>query len=166
MSTHTGRLQLRRLVFLLALLLLVLHFPGETSHAASLPAASVTLAMSNPACYQIHPANGACTIKINSLTATGSDSSFSRLEVLVNGKLRVFMGGFFESSAYLAYPMLSGGLTVACGRPNDGGLPDFGKAYMVTANAYRVDGTSASESVNVFCPAFEGKTFIPLLRNK
>lgn len=62
--------------------------------------------------------------------------------------------------------MLPGGLTVACGRPNDSGLPNYGKAYSVTANAYMVDGTSASASENVFCPAFDGKTFIPLLRKK
>ena len=96
--------------------------------------------------------------------ASGSDATFSRLEVLVDGKLRVYMGGFFESSAYLTYPMMPGGLTVACGRSNASGLPNYGKAYSVTANAYMVDGTSASDSMTVFCPAYDGVTYLPLIR--
>ena len=76
--------------------------------------------MSNPTCVQAPPASGTCSIQIDSLIASGSDPSFSRLEVLVNGKLRVFMGGFFESSAYLTFPMKPGGLKVACGRTERG----------------------------------------------
>ena len=105
-----------------------------------------------------------CSIQFGSVIASGSDSSFSRVEVLVNGKLRVYMGGFFESSAYLTYPMMPGGLAVACGRSNAGGSPDYGKAYSVTANAYMVDGTSASDSMTVFCPPYDGKTYLPLIR--
>ena len=75
----------------------------------------------------------------------------------MNGKLRIYMGGFFESSAYLTYPMVPGGLAVACGRPNDGGSPNYGKAYSLTVNAYMVDGSAATDSMTVFCPAFSLK---------
>jgi hypothetical protein len=120
--------------------------------------------LSNPSCVANLPESGVCLIKFNYLTASGSDSSFSRVEVLVNGKLRVHVVGFFESSAFINYQMLPGGLAVTCGRPNDGGLPNFGKSYTLTANAYMVDGTSASDSMAVFCPAYDGKIFLPILR--
>jgi hypothetical protein len=122
--------------------------------------------MSNPTCIEARPASGACTIQINSLSASGSDPSFSRVEVLVNGKLRVFMGGFFESTAYLSFPMESGGLEVACGGLGEGGLANYGRSYSVAANAYMADGTSASDSMTVFCPAYDGRTYLPFLQRK
>ena len=163
MSACTDRMRLRRLFFLLIGLILVLQFPGEPSRAELLQGTSVSVNMSNPTCFQAPPASGSCSIQIGSLSATGSDPSFSRVEVLVNGKLRVYMGGFFEFTAYLVYPMIPGGLVVACGRPNDSGLPNYGRAYLVTANAYMGDGTSSTDSLNVFCPAFEGKIYVPLI---
>jgi hypothetical protein len=166
MTTKEDHMRFQRLFILLIGLILFLQVPGEPSHAAQLQSSSVSINMSNPTCVHILPTSGACSIQIGSLTASGNDQSFSRVEVLVNGKLRVYMSGFFESSAFLAYPMVSGGLIVACGRSNDGGLPNFGRAYLLTANAYMADGTSASSSMNVFCPAFEGVTYFPLILRK
>jgi hypothetical protein len=166
MNPRTDRIPLRYLFFLLIGLILVLQFPGELTHAAPLQQSSVSIQMSNPSCHQVLPASGECSLQIGSLIASGSDPSFSRVEVLVNGKLRIYMGGFFESSAYLTYPMMPGGLAVACGRPDDGGLPSYGKAYSLTANAFMVDGTSATDSLTVFCPAFDGKIYAPLVRKK
>ena len=154
---------LRRLFFLSLGLMLVLQSPGEPVQAA-LPATSVSVSISNPSCGQSLPASGVCSIQFGSLTASGSDSSFSRIEVLVNGKLRVLVDGFFESTAYLNSPMLPGGLKVTCGMPNEGGSPDYGKAYLITANAYMADGTSASASENVFCPAYVSKTYMPFIK--
>ena len=157
-------MRFRRLLLLLMVLILVLQVPGEPAHSAPLQPTTITLNMSEPICVEAIQSNGACSIRIDSLIASGSDPSFSRLEVLVNGKLRVVMDGFFESTAYLTFPMEPGGLTVPCGRPNAGGKPGYGKAYLLTANAYMVDGTSASDSASVFCPAYDGKTYIPLAR--
>src|SRR5512146_2748206 len=100
------RLRLSRPLFLLLGLLLVAQSPGEVVRAAPLQATSVSITMSNPSCVQVRPPSGTCSIQVGSLIASGSDSTFSRLEVLVDGKLRVYMGGFFESSAYLTYPMV------------------------------------------------------------
>jgi hypothetical protein len=164
MSTSTDRLRLGRLFFLVLGIIAVLQFLGEIARPTLLQAATVSIQMSNPSCVQIFSSNGTCSIQIRSLTATGSDQTFSRLEVLLDGKLRVYMGGFFESSAFLDSPMMPGGLEIACGKPNDGGLPDYGRSYSLTANAYMADGTSASDSVTVFCPAYDGKTFLPLIQ--
>jgi len=82
----------------------------------------------------------------------------------VNGKLRMYMGGFFESTAYLAPSMIPNGLMVTCGRSNASGNSNYGKAYLVAANAYMADGTSASDSMTVFCPAYDGAIYLPLIR--
>jgi hypothetical protein len=143
-------------------LILVLQGQGDRAHAA-LPS-SIAISLNNPDCVEVLPQTGMCSIEINNLSITGSDPSFSRAEVLVNGKLRVEMNGFFESTGYLGQSMVPGGLKVACGLPNAGGLPDFGKVYQVTANAYMADGTSASDSLNVACPAFVAYNYFPVLR--
>lgn len=142
-------------------LALILIFPGEPVLAALPQATSISIQMSNPTCVQALPARGTCSIQMNSLVANGSDPSFSRLEILVNGKLRLFMSGFFESTAYFSHPMLPDGLKVACGGPNAGGLPNYGKSYLIAANAYMADGISATNSLVVYCPAYDGKTYLP-----
>jgi hypothetical protein len=124
---------------------------------------TISLTMSNPSCSEAVSSNGACSIDISSLAVSGGDPSFSRIEVLIDGKLRVYMAGFFESTAYLNPPMLPGGLSVKCGRPNSGVSPDYGKSYLLTVNAYMADGTSASDSQNVFCPAFEATIYMPVV---
>ena len=164
MNTGAVPLRLKHYLMLSLGLVLVLLYPGEPAHAALLPASSVTIQMSDPACVEAVPASGSCSIEFNSLSASGSDPSFSRIEFLVDGKLRLLMNGFFESSAYFSEPMLPGGLKVACGGPNAGGQPNFGKSYSISANAYMADGTSANDSMTVFCPAYEGKTFLPSVR--
>ena len=140
-------------------LVLIFQVPGEPVQAAA-----VTIHMSNPACVQAQPATGSCSILINSLNASGSDPSFSRLELLVNGKLRLYEAGFFETSAYFTTQMVPNAIKVSCGGPNAGGLAGYGQGYLITANAYMADGTSASNSMKVYCPAYDGKTFLPSVR--
>jgi hypothetical protein len=156
--------RLRRLIFLLLGLMLLAQFPDERVQAAPLQSSSVSITMSNPSCVQVQATSGTCTLQFGYLVASGSDTSFSRLEVLVDGKLRAYMGGFFESTAYLGQPMIPGGLIVSCGRSNASGNPAYGKAYSLAANAYMADGTSASDSMTVFCPAYDGVTYLPLIR--
>ena len=162
MKTRAARVRLRRFFCLGLGVILVLLFPGDRAQAV--PSSSVSIALSNPACVQVRSTSGACSIQFNYVIASGSDSTFSRLEILVNSKLRVYMPGFFESFAYLTHSMLPGGLMVACGRSNAGGSPDYGQAYTLTANAYMADGTSATDSTTVFCPAYDGETFMPWLK--
>jgi hypothetical protein len=166
MRKLADRTQLRHLFFVLIGLFLILQFRGETTHAATLQQSTVSIQMSDPTCDQVLSTNGACSIQIDSLTVFGSGPALSRVELLLNGKLRVYMDGFFESSAYLAHQMMPGGLAVACGRPNDGGLANYGKSYSITANAYMADGSSATDSATIYCPAFDGKIYAPLVRKK
>jgi hypothetical protein len=164
MSARTDRVRLRRLFFLLLVLIPVLQFPGDFAHTQPLQAGSISIIMSNPTCVQALPESGRCSIQVGYLTVSGSDPAFSRLEVLVSGKLRVYIGAFFESSAYLTESMIPGGLTVPCGSTGAGGLPNYGKSYLLMANAYSGSTISASDSMTVFCPAYDEKSYLPLIR--
>jgi hypothetical protein len=156
-------MRLRRLIILIVALILVLQASSEPAHSAPLQASTVSITMNNPSCGAL-PQPGMCLIKIANLIASGSDQSFSRVEVLVNGKLLVYMAGFFESTAYLASQMLPGGMAVACGSSNASGKPDFGRSYLLAANAYMADGTSSSDSMTIYCPAYDAKIFLPVTR--
>ena len=164
MSTSARRLRLLYLLLLAAGLILILQFPGDPAYAAAPQATTISLHMTNPSCVQVADTSGTCSLRIHDAYAVGSDTSFSRLELLVDGKLRVYMPGFFETFAYFIDTMVPGGLRVPCGRPNAAGDPNYGNQYLVTANAYMTDGTSTSNSMNVFCPAADIKTYLPLTR--
>lgn len=156
---------LRRLPFLLIGLVLVSQSSSGFVRGAALLPNALTVNLSNPSCVQAQ-AGGTCSIQFTSLVVASSDPSFSRVELLVNGKLRILMSGFFETSAYLTPSMIAGGLKVACGQTNDGGLPNYGKSYLVTANAYLANGTTSTNSATVYCPAYDGRTYLPIARTK
>ncbi len=164
MSASQSRGRLWPPLLLIVGLILVLQFHGEPVHAAPLQTTTISVRMNNPSCVQVQAASGMCSIVFDGVSASGSDQTFSRLEVSVNGKLRVNMAGFFESSAYLFQSMMPGGLSVPCGRSGAGGSPDYGAVYSVAANAYMVDGTSASDSMSVYCPAYDGTLYLPAIR--
>ena len=145
-------------------LLLALTLPGELAHATQVQPAALTLTMSNPSCVEMLPASGDCSIEISSLSASSSAPDFARLEVLVDGKLRVFEGGFFESSGYLTHQHAAGraesdlrtGGRRRVSRVMAGLIPSRRMHTWRTAPA-------ASDSATVFCPAFDGQMYLPLV---
>lgn len=159
MTTQFVRMRaLRFLLVVLTLALLVLIPSGNST------AASISLVISNPLCEQPKADSSTCYIKMRSATAYGSDTSFSNLQVFIDGKLRLNMQGFFESNAYFTEEMLSRGLAVSCGRPNDGGDPNFGKNYTVLVKAAMYDGANTWGSAQVRCPYYDGKVYLPSVR--
>lgn len=151
----------------LVVLSLALAMIVPAANAAPIPTATLNLGMSNPSCAEASPQTGMCTLQIRSLTAVGSaGSSLSNVELSVNGKLRLRMIGFFESSAYLDNKMLGDGLYVPCGGKNAGGNPAYGNVYTLSADAYLSDNTHSSASAQLTCPYYEGKTYLPSVRGK
>jgi hypothetical protein len=149
-------MRILRYLFLTATLALLLIIPFRSSTAAT-----ISLVINNPVCVQPDPASSACYIKTLSAVATGSESSFSQLNVLVDNKLRLSMMGFFEANAYLYSDMLGNGLAVACGRPNASGNPDYGKSYILKITASMSDGANTWGSAVVRCPYYDGKIYLP-----
>ena len=124
---------------------------------------AVTMIVSNPYCVQDVETAGSCLINLRYFYAYTADSSFSHIEIAINGKVRANMSGFFENSAYLTGPMLGNGLKVACGGKNSSGIPDMGRQYVVTLSGFATGSSPVVDSANVTCPYYQGKTYLPLL---
>ena len=124
---------------------------------------AVTMIVSNPYCVQDVETAGSCLINLRYFSASTSDSSFSHIEIAINGKVRANMSGFFENSAYLTGPMLGNGLKVACGGKNVSGIPDMGRQYVVTLSGFATGSSPVVDSANVTCPYYQRKTYLPVL---
>lgn len=141
-------------------LLLLLISPGGSPAAQG--ATLNQLNVSNPKCVQSRVDSGACTISISGISAIGSpDASLTYITISINGKMRANMQGFFEYYGYLYSTMMPNGLNVACGRPGDGGDPNYGSLYTVQVQANIYGGSPYVDTANVYCPYYDGKVFLP-----
>ncbi len=152
-------MRILRIVVSLIGLGLLLGLSGGQVTADSTQA--VTLAVSNPYCVQSSTQNGVCTINVRSVSASSTDSSLTRLEISIDGKVRVRMQTFFENSAYLSEPMLGEGLKVPCGGPGSGGAAGFGQVYSVGLIGYSTSSSPISDTANVTCPFYQGFVYLP-----
>jgi hypothetical protein len=150
-----------RILILLLGIGLVVALTGEPARAAP---AALTMTVSNPYCMQPVIQSGACYINVGYFYASTTDSSFSRIEISIDGKVRMRMASFFENSAYLTGAMLGDGLKVACGGQNASGVPGFGRVYSVNLTGYATTGSPVTDIANVTCPFYEGKTYLPVVR--
>jgi len=157
-------MRLRHILILLFALGLLLGFSGEPARAT--PQATLTATLNNPYCEQSSPASGSCFINMRALFANASDQTFTNLDVSIDGKVRLRMQTFFETSAYVYASMLGKGLQVACGLPNASGDPAFGHRYQVAYAGYLYGYSTpqASGYANVYCPSFETKVYVPYIQ--
>ena len=149
-----------RILTLLLGIGLVVALTGETARAAP---SALTMTVSNPYCVQPVIQSSACYINVGYFFASTSDPTFSRIEISIDGKVRMRLTGFFENSGYLSYPMLGKGLKVACGGPNASGVAGFGKVYSVNLTGYTTTGSPVTDVANVTCPYYEGKIYMPVV---
>ncbi len=139
---------------------LALALTGEQARAAP---AALTMNVSKPYCTQSITQLGACYINVSSFSASTTDLSFSRIEISIDGKVRLRMQGFFENSASLSNLMLGDGLKVPCGGQNASGVPGYGKVYSVNLTGYTTTGSPVSDIANVTCPFYAGKIYLPVV---
>ena len=125
---------------------------------------AVAMTVSNPYCVQDVETTGSCLINLRYFYASTTDSSFSHIEIAIDGKVRARMSGFFENSAYLTGSMLGNGLQVACGGKNVSGIPDMGRQYAVTLTGFATGSFPVVDIANVTCPYYQGKIYLPLVR--
>ncbi len=130
------------------------------------PSATLAVTMSDPTCVQAAAVPGACYIVIRSINASASDTSYTGLDIAIDGKVRARIQPFFETTTYLNDRMLGRGLMVTCGRPNASGDPNYGRQYQVSYAGYLIGSSTpaVSGSASVFCPAYESKVYTPLVR--
>jgi hypothetical protein len=96
--------------------------------------------------------------------ASTTDSSFSRIEISIGGKVRLRLQSFFENAGYLSQDMLGQGLKVACGGPGAGGVSGYGNVFGVQLTGYATGSSPVTDIANVTCPYYLGKLYLPVVR--
>ncbi len=93
------------------------------------------------------------------MSASSSNYVIS-MTVSIDGRLRAYHSGFFQTTMLIPGEMYGPGFRVACGPRNAAGA---GKTYSYTARASESNGQSASNFGSVTCPGVS-LAFLPLIR--
>lgn len=110
----------------------------------------------SPTCYQPDPSRDTCYLKwyYMSVNAAPATSMLTMTLTLNDFGPVAHTQGFFQSSMFVPYNMLSDGFRVTCGSLGAGGNPKLGNAYGYTIRARDSNGQVAANFGTIFCPAF------------
>lgn len=116
-------------------------------------------------CYRLAAGTGECYIQWNYLNVTASSSQYIiSMTVSIDGRLRAYHSGFFQTAMYVPGEMFEPGFRVTCGLPGAGGVAGLGNAYSYIVRARETGGLSAANYGSVTCPADEVKLFLPMIK--
>lgn len=136
----------------------------ETQGAPESPSISF-IDSQTPTCYLPTPGTGACYIQWNYLYVTASTSQYViSMTVSIDGQLRAYHSGFFQTSMYIPGEMFAPGFKVTCGWPGASGVAGMGNTYNYTIRARETGGLSAANYGSVTCPADVARVLLPLVR--
>lgn len=118
----------------------------------------------SPTCYNPIPGSGACYILWQYINVSASTSQYMiTTTVAINHHIQAYVSGFFQTSIYLPYDMLTPGLKVTCGYPGDGISPNLGNSYSYEIKARDTGGSVSTNNGIVSCPADIVKVMLPLI---
>jgi len=105
-------------------------------------------------CYQDVEAYDTCYLVWGYLYVEAGDSQYMiRMTVEIDGRLRAYYGGFFQTDMYVPASMHGPGFKVACGEAGAGGDPELGAAYSYTIRAAETGGLTSANYGTAYCPA-------------
>ncbi|HSD85640.1 MAG TPA: hypothetical protein VLG46_17390, partial [Anaerolineae bacterium] len=110
---------------------------------------------------------GVCYLQWSYLSVSASTSQYIiSMTVSIDGRLRSYHSGFFQTSMYIPYDMLKPGFKVACGWRGASGAPGLGYSYDYVISAAETGGLKAANYGTVTCPADAGTVFLPILSRR
>jgi len=105
-------------------------------------------------CILPEPHKDTCYIQWGYMQVTASSSQYViSMSVAIDGRLRAYYGGFFQTSMHVPGDMQSPGFRVSCGPPGASGLPTLGSTHSYTIRARETGGLRAANYGSVTCPA-------------
>lgn len=105
-------------------------------------------------CYQDMDRYDTCYVGWNYMQVTAGASQYIiRITVELDGRMRAYYAGFFQTDMYVPSDLNGRGLKVACGELGAGGDPDLGSSYSYVIRAAETGGLTAANYGTVFCPA-------------
>jgi hypothetical protein len=118
----------------------------------------------SPTCYRPADSTGVCYITWHSLQVEATATQYIvSMTVAIDGRLRAYHGGFFQTTMFVPGEMYGPGFAVTCGYPGAGGLAAMGKTYSYVIRARETGGLKAANYGSVTCPADVMDVFVPLL---
>ena len=95
-----------------------------------------------------------CYVQWGLLDVSASPSQYiERMTVTIDGRIRAYYGGFFQTSMTVTPSMHPPGFKVRCGGAGAGGDPEFGFQYAYTIRAKETGGLTATNYGTAICPA-------------
>ena len=135
----------------------------EVEEDPNLPAISF-IDSPSPMCYRPVKGTGACYIQWDYLyVAATSPSYVVSMTVTIDGRVRAFHSGFFQTSMIVDDRMTNPGFRVTCGAPGAGGVSGMGNTYPFIIKARESGGLSAQNTGSVTCPADVVTVFMPAI---
>ena len=88
-----------------------------------------------------------------------SGAYINNLTITIDGFIRAYHSGFFQTSMYIPGQMFDAGFAVTCGAPVAG----FGRNYNYAIRASETGGAASTNSGSVTCPGDVATIFLPLV---
>lgn len=115
-----------------------------------------------PTCYR--SSVGVCYLQWNYLSVSASPSQYIiSMTVSINGRVRAYHAGSFQTSMYIPGDMFKPGFKVACGWRGANGAPELGYSYLYVIRAAETGGLESANYGTVTCPASAGAAFLPFV---
>ncbi len=119
----------------------------------------------SPTCSRPNAGTGACYIQWEYLAVSADSGAYViSMTVSIDGQLRAYHAGFFQTSMFIPGEMTAPGYGVVCGFPGVGELVGWGKTYPYTLEARDSSGLKAANRGIVACPADVAETYIPVIQ--
>lgn len=113
-------------------------------------------------CYRPADETGICYIDWSYLYVTANSGQYIiSMTVTIDGQLRAYHSGFFQSWMYIPGDQYGDGFKVSCGAPGVGRTPGLGNTYGYVIRARETGGQSTANSGTVTCPADTIRFFMP-----
>jgi hypothetical protein len=137
------------------------EMPRQEHQETPEPSTITTLENPSPTCYRPVAGTGSCYIQWAYLNAVASSSQYViSMTVTIDGELRAYHSGFFQTSMYVAGNLYGPGFRVTCGFPSSAGEA-LGNTYGYTVRARDTSGHLAANYGTVTCPADVARVFVP-----
>jgi hypothetical protein len=110
---------------------------------------------------------GTCYLQWSYLAVSASTSQYIiSMTVSIDGRIRAYHTGFFQTSMYIPSNLLKPGFKVACGWRGASGASRLGYSYGYVIRAAETGGLKAANYGTVTCPADVGTVFMPLITRR
>ncbi len=108
-----------------------------------------------------------CYLQWSYLSVSASTSQYIiSMTVSIDGRIRAYHAGFFQTSMYIPSDLLTPGFKVACGWRGASGAPGLGYSYDYVIRAAETGGLKAANYGTVTCPADAGTVFMPIITRR